>query len=208
MNIGIIGTGRIGGALAEKLSATGHQIGIANAHGPRSLEEKARSLGPDIRPMSVDEAARHGDLFIVSIPFGNYRTVPPEPLRGKIVVDTGNYYPERDGHFPELDDDLTTSTELLREHLQGARVVKAFNAVRWTVLRDEGEPRGARGRLAMPLAGDDPEAKRVVAGLIDETGFDPLDVGDLAHGGRRIQPGAAIYVAHLSAEEMRRRLAA
>jgi 8-hydroxy-5-deazaflavin:NADPH oxidoreductase len=208
MNIGIIGTGKIGGTLAEKLAAAGHRVGIANAHGPRSLEERARSLGRNVCAMSVDEAARHGDVVIVSIPFGSYRTVPPEPLQGKIVVDTENYYPERDGRFPELDDDTTTSTEMVREHLKGARLVKAFNAVRWTVLKDEGEPRGAVGRLAMPLAGNDPDAKRTVAGLIDEIGFDPVDVGDLAHGGRRIQPGAPVYVAHMSAEEMRRRLAA
>jgi 8-hydroxy-5-deazaflavin:NADPH oxidoreductase len=208
MNIGIIGTGKIGGTLAEKLAATGHDVGIANAHGPRSLDEKARDLGSKVCPMTVEEAARHGDVVIVSIPFGNYRTVPPEPLRGKIVVDTENYYPARDGHFPGLDDDSTTSSELLREHLPGARVVKAFNAVRWTTLKDEGKPLGAPGRLAVPLAGDDREAKRVVERLIDEIGFDPVDVGDLAHGGRRIQPGAPVYVAHLSAEEMRRRLAA
>ncbi len=208
MNIGIIGTGKIGGGLAEKLSVAGHDVGIANAHGPRSLDEMARDLGLRACPMTVDEAARHGEVVIVSIPFGKYRTVPPEPLRGKIVVDTGNYYPDRDGHFRELDDDSTTSTELLSEHLPGARIVKAFNAVMWTTLRNEDRPRGTVGRLAMPLAGDDPEAKRVVAGLIDEVGFDPVDVGDLAHGGRRIQPGAPIYVAHMSAEEMRRRLAA
>jgi 8-hydroxy-5-deazaflavin:NADPH oxidoreductase len=208
MNIGIIGTGKIGGALAEKLVAAGHDVGIANAHGPRSLDEMARALGLRACPMTVDEAARHGEVVIVSVPFGNYRTVPPEPLRGKIVVDTENYYPERDGHFQELDDDSTTSSQLLREHLPGARVVKAFNAVMWTSLKGEGKPLGAVGRLAMPLAGDDAQAKRVVADLIDEVGFDPVDVGDLAHGGRRIQPGAPVYVAHMSAEEMRRSLAA
>jgi 8-hydroxy-5-deazaflavin:NADPH oxidoreductase len=208
MKIGIIGSGRIGGTLAGKLSAAGHEVGLANAHGPRSLEEKARDLGPGVRPMTVEEAAGYGEVVIVSIPFGSYRTVPAEPLRGKVVVDTGNYYPERDGHFRELDDDSTTSTELVQEHLRGARVVKAFNAVRWTVLQDEGESRGAAGRLAMPLAGDDRDAKLVVAGFIDEIGFDPVDVGDLAHGGRQIQPGAPVYVAHMSADEMRRRLAA
>jgi 8-hydroxy-5-deazaflavin:NADPH oxidoreductase len=208
MNIGIIGTGKIGGTLAEKLSAAGHDVGIANAHGPRSLDEMARDLGLRACPMTVDEAARHGEVVIVSIPFGKFRTVPPEPLRGKIVVDTENYYPDRDGRFRELDDDSTTSTQLVLGHLPGARLVKAFNAVMWTTLRDEGRPLGAMGRLAMPLAGDDLDAKHVVAGLIDEVGFDPVDVGDLAHGGRRIQPGAPVYVAHMSAEEMRRRLAA
>jgi len=208
MNIGIIGTGKIGGTLAGKLVAAGHDVGIANAHGPRSLDEKARELGLHACPMTVDEAARHGDVVIVSIPLGDYRSVPPEPLRGKIVVDTENYYPQRDGHFAELDEDRTTSTELLRDHLPDARVVKSFNAVRWDTLRDAGKPSGEAGRIAMPLAGDDTEAKRIVAGLIDQIGFDPVDVGDLAHGGRRIQPGTPAYVAHVDAEEMRRRLAA
>ena len=120
MNIGIIGAGKIGATLAEKLAAAGHDVGIANAHGPRSLDEKARDLGLHVCPMTVDQAVGHGDVVIVSIPFGNYRTVPAQPLRGKIVVDTENYYPERDGHFPGLDDDSTTSTQLLREHLQAA----------------------------------------------------------------------------------------
>lgn len=208
MKIGIIGTGHIGGTLAAKLAKAGHSVGMANAHGPQSLQERARSLGDNVCAMTVHEAAKHGEVVIVSIPFGAYRAVPAEPLRGKIVVDTENYYPDRDGRFEELDADRTTSSELLRDHLQTARLVKAFNAVRWTTLAQDDRPRGARGRIAVPLAGDDPDAKRVVAELIDQIGFDPVDVGDLAHGGRRIQPGSAIYVAHLSAEEMRRKLAA
>jgi 8-hydroxy-5-deazaflavin:NADPH oxidoreductase len=208
MNIGIIGAGKIGGTLGEKLAAAGHDVGIANAHGPRSLEDRARSLGENVCAMTVDEAAGHGEVVIVSIPFGNYRTVPPEPLRGKIVVDTENYYPDRDGHFPELDTDAATSTELLQRHLTGARVVKAFNAVGWTTLAEEGRPRGDADRIAVPYAGDDPDAKRVVSELIDQIGFDPVDVGDLARGGRRIQPGAPLYVVHLTAAEMKRRMAA
>ena len=131
-----------------------------------------------------------------------------EAVRSKIVVDTENYYPQRDGHFPELDEDRTTSSELLRSHLTGARIVKAFNAIRWDTLAEEGAPAGATGRLAIPLAGDDIEAKHLVEGLIDEIGFDPVDVGGLADGGRKIQPGTPLYVAHLTAAEMRDRLAA
>lgn len=208
MKIGIIGSGHIGGTLAEKLAAAGHDIGLANAHGPRSLERRAERMGQQVCAMTVDEAAEYGELVVVSIPFGSYRSVPVAPLAGKIVVDTDNYYPQRDGHFAELDDDSTTSSELLQRHLPASRVVKCFNAVRWDSLAGEGKPRGAAGRLAMPLAGDDTEAKRVVAGLIDEIGFDPVDVGDLAQGGRKIQPGASVYVAHLTASEMERRLAA
>jgi hypothetical protein len=208
MKIGIIGSGHIGGTLAEKLAAAGHEIGMANAHGPRSLERRAERLGDRVCAMTVDEAAAYGELVIVSIPLGSYRSLPAAPLAGKIVVDTNNYYPQRDGHLAELDADSTTSSELLQRHLPAARVVKAFNAVRWDTLAEEGRPHGAAERLAVPLAGDDAEAKGVVAGLIDEIGFDPVDVGDLAQGGRKIQPGAAVYVAHMTASEMERRLAA
>jgi len=208
MNIGIIGSGHIGGTLTEKLAAAGHNVGVANAHGPRSLEERAERLGERVCAMEVDEAARYGELVIVSIPFGSYRTVPAEPLAGKIVVDTENYYPQRDGNFAELDDDRTTSSELLQRHVPEAGVVKAFNAIRWDTLAREGRPRGAGDRLAIPLAGDDVEAKRVVSGLIDDTGFDAVDVGDLAHGGRRIQPGSSLYVVRLTASQMSDRLAA
>ncbi len=208
MKIGIIGAGHIGGTLVEKLAAAGHDVGVASAHGPRSLDDRARHLGENVRAMTVDGAASFGDVVVVSIPFGVYRTVPAAAVRGKIVVDTENYYPQRDGQFPELDEDRTTSSELLRSHLRDARIVKAFNAIRWDTLAQEGVPSGAAGRIAIPLAGDDIEAKHVVEGLIDEIGFDPVDVGGLADGGRKIQPGTPLYVAHMTAAEMRDRLAA
>jgi 8-hydroxy-5-deazaflavin:NADPH oxidoreductase len=208
MKIGIIGAGHIGGTLVEKFAAAGHDVGVASAHGPRSLDDRVRHLGENVHAMTVDGAASHGDVVVVSIPFGVYRTVPPEAVRGKIVVDTENYYPQRDGQFPELDEDRTTSSELLRSHLRDARIVKAFNAIRWDTLAQEGVPTGTSGRIAIPLAGDDIEAKHVVEGLIDEIGFDPVDVGGLADGGRKIQPGTALYVAHMTAAEMRDRLTA
>ena len=208
MNIGIVGSGHIGGTLAGKLAQVGHDVALANAHGPQSLQERLENMGDRVRAATVEEAERFGEVVIVAIPFGQYRTLSPELLRGRIVVDTGNYYPQRDGNFAELDDDATTSCELVAEHLQGARVVKAFNALRSDVLRDEGKPVGAPSRLAMPLAGNDAGAKHVVAGLIDQIGFDPVDLGSLAEGGRRIQPGSPVYPARLTALEMVQRLAA
>ena len=207
MKIGIIGSGHIGGTLATKFAQAGHLVGMANARGPHTLQDRAKSLGDRVCSMTVEEAARFGEVVVVSIPFGQYHTVPVRQLTGKIVVDTGNYYPGRDGRFPGLEEGRTTSSEMVADHLAGARLVKAFNAVRWDTLRDESRPRGAPDRTAIPLAGDDDEAKRVVADLIDEIGFDPVDVGDLASG-RRIQPGTPVYVAHLTAPEMTRRLAA
>jgi predicted dinucleotide-binding enzyme len=157
--------------------------------------------------VTAAEAARFGDAVVVSVPFGRYRELPTEGTAGKVVIDTNNYYPRRDGHFEELDDDRTTSSELLQAHLAGARVVKAFNAIVWTRLRDDGRPAGDGGRLGIPLSGDDEQAKRTVAELIDQIGFDPVDSGTLAEGGRKHQPGSPAYTEGLPTGELRARLA-
>jgi predicted dinucleotide-binding enzyme len=156
--------------------------------------------------MTVEDAARFGEVIVVSIPFGHYREVPADAVGHKLVVDTNNYYPERDGHFPELDDDSTTSSELLQAHLPDARVVKAFNAISWTNLRDAGRTAGDAERLGIPFSGDDERAKRTVAELIDEIGFDPVDAGTLAQGGRKHQVDAPAYGKGLPTAELRSRL--
>jgi hypothetical protein len=120
----------------------------------------------------------------------------------------GPYYAQRDGHFEELDSDRTTSSELLQAHLPGARVVEAFNAILWTRLRDDGRPVGDGERIGIPISGDDEQAKRTAAELIDRIGFDPVDAGTLAEGGRKHQPGSAAYTEGLPTAELRRRLAA
>jgi len=157
--------------------------------------------------MTVEDAERFGEVVVVSIPLGRYRDVPTDAVQGKVVIDTNNYYPQRDGQIPELDDDSTTSSELLQTHLPGARVVKAFNAIVWTKLRDDGRPAGDPDRLGIPISGDDEEAKRTVAELIDEIGFDPVDAGTLAEGGRKHQVGAPAYTQGLPTAELRARLA-
>jgi hypothetical protein len=145
-------------------------------------------------------------VVVVSVPFGRYRDLPTEGLEGKIVIDTSNYYPQRDGSFAELDDGRTTSSELLQEHLR-ARVVKAFNSVNWVRLRDESRPADDPNRIGVPISGDDPEAKSVVADLIDQIGFDAVDAGSLGDGGRKHQPGTSIYGADLPTAELRAQLA-
>ena len=127
--------------------------------------------------MTAEDAARFGDVVVVSVPFGRYLELPTDGVAAKVVIDTNNYYPGRDGHFEELDSDRTTSSELLQAHLSGARVVKAFNAIHWESLRELGRPSGDPQRIGIPISGDDEKAKRIAADLIDQIGFDAVDAG-------------------------------
>jgi 8-hydroxy-5-deazaflavin:NADPH oxidoreductase len=207
MRIGIIGAGHIGSTLARHFAAAGHEVAISNSRGPETLRELAAELGEHVRAMTAGEAARFGEIVVVAIPFKNYKDLPADELAGKIVIDANNYYASRDGHFPDLDDDRTTSSELLAQHLAGASVVKAFNSMRWTTLRDNARPSGATGHLGIPISGDDEEAKQVVDDLIAEIGFDGVDAGSLAGGGRKHQPGAPVYGAELPSAELASRIA-
>ena len=208
MKIGIIGAGKIGGTLARHFVAAGHDVAVSNSRGPETLAGLVAELGGGAQAMTADEAARFGEVVVVSVPFGRYRELPSEAVAGRVVIDTSNYYPQRDGQFEELDTDRTTSSELLQAHLSGARVVKAFNAIVWTRLRDDGRPAGEGERVGIPISGDDEQAKRTVAGLIDQIGFDPVDAGTLARGGRKHQPGAPAYTQGLHTEDLRARPAA
>lgn len=207
MRIGIVGTGHIGGTLAQHLVRVGHEVAISNSRGPDTLEALVAELGPGTRAMTAEEAAAFGDLVVVSVPFGRYRELSARGVRGKVVIDTNNYYPGRDGSFSELDGDRTTSSERLQEHLPDARVVKAFNAIQWQHLRDYGKPPHDPERIGIPISGDDQDGKETVATLIDEIGFDAVDAGSLAEGGRKHQPGSPVYAADLTTNELRARLA-
>jgi predicted dinucleotide-binding enzyme len=208
MRIGIIGAGHIGGTLARLFVAAGHEVAVSNSRGPETLAGLVEELGGGAQAMTAAEAARFGDVVVVSVPFGRYRELSGDALAGKVVADTNNYYPQRDGHYEELDRDRTTSSELLQAHLPGARVVKAFNAIVWTRLRDDGRPAGDPERVGIPISGDDEQAKRTVAELIDEIGFDAVDAGTLAEGGRKHQPGSPAYTQGLATGELRARLGA
>ncbi len=207
MQIGIIGAGHIGGTLARLFVKAGHDVAISNARGPATLTDLVAELGPHARAATPAEAAAFGEVVVVSVPFGHYREMPVENLAGKIVIDTNNYYPNRDSHFEELDTDRTTSSELLQHHLRGARVVKAFNTMQWTHLGSLSRPPGAPDRFGIPISGDDATAKATVAKLIDQIGFDAVDAGTLAQGGRRHQPGTSVYGVDLPAATLRERLA-
>lgn len=202
MRIGIIGTGRVGSTLARRFAAAGHQVTVSNSRSPDTLRDLTAELGPDVAASTPAGAARSGDVVVVSVPFGAYRDLPTGDIADKVVVDTGNYYPDRDGHVTDLDSDRTTSSELVAGHLRGARVVKAFNAMYWNHLRDLGRPDGDPERLGIPISGDDPAAKQIVSTLVDDIGFDAVDAGTLAEGGRKHQPGTPVYTTDLPTNQL------
>ncbi len=205
--IGFIGAGHIGSQLARLAVAHGHEVVLSNSRGPETLAALVAELGPRARAATPVEAARAGDVVVVTIPLKNYRSVPVEPLAGKIVIDTNNYYPQRDGHIPELDNESTTTAELLQAHLKTSKVVKAFNHLYAAALTTDGQPAGTPNRRALVIAGNDAGAKAVVSRLIDEFGFDVVDAGPLEEGWR-IQVGTPGYGPRRNADELRRDLAA
>ena len=208
MRIGIVGAGNIGGTLAKHFAQAGHEVAVSNSREPETLRDLVDELGERGQALTPTEAIAFGEVVVVSVPLGRYRELPVEGTEGKIVIDTNNYYPNRDGNLEELDSERTTSSELLQAHLKGARVVKAFNAIYWMRLRDLSRPAGDPERIGIPISGDDKEAKRIVAELIDEIGFEPVDAGTLAVGGRKHQPGTPVYTSDLRASELRVKLQA
>jgi predicted dinucleotide-binding enzyme len=181
---GFVGSGNIGSTVARLAVAAGHDVVLSNRRGPETLAALVAQLGTRARAATPDEAAAAGDVVVVTIPLRNYRDVPVAQLRGKVVIDTMNYYPQRDGHVPELDDESTTTSELLQAHLPESRVVKAFNNIFFGHLATLARPTGAPDRSALAIAGDDPGAKATVAGLLDAIGYDALDLGALSEGWR------------------------
>ena len=189
--IGIIGAGRVGSQIARLAVENDYDVVISNSRGPETLSPLIADLGPKARAATAVEAAKAGDIVVVSVPLKNYRKVPIEPLAGKIVIDTDNYYPERDGHIAELDNESTTTSELLQAHLPTSKVVKAFNHIYAADLTTHGQPAGAKNRRALVVAGDDKDAKASVTRLLDQFGFDTVDAGPLKEGWRiqRDTPG-------------------
>lgn len=203
MRIGVIGSGKIGSTAARLFARAGHQVAIANSRGPETLSDLVEEIGENATAATLEEAATFGEAVLVAIPFGAYRDLPADALGGRVAIDAMNYYPSRDGNLAELDDDSTTSSELLAAHVSNAKVVKAFNTMNWQVLGERGKPGGGGDRLAIFIAGDDADAKSLIAGLIDDIGFVPVETGDLAEGGRRQQPGSPIYNQPVTESEAR-----
>jgi predicted dinucleotide-binding enzyme len=190
--VGIIGVGNIGGTVARLAVRAGYDVVVSNSRGPDTLAGLVAELGPRARAAVVTEAAAAGDLVVVSVPFKAFRDLPAAELAGKPVLDTGNYYPQRDGRHPELHAGTTTSSELVQGHLAGSRVVKVFNDIYWEHLRDLARPAGAADRSALTIAGDDADAKRAATDFLAAIGYDTVDIGTLADSWR-VEPDRPAY---------------
>ncbi|HEU5003653.1 MAG TPA: NAD(P)-binding domain-containing protein [Actinomycetota bacterium] len=206
MKIGIIGAGHIGATLTRRFAAVGHDVAVANSRGPETLADLAAETGA--RAVPVTEAAAGAEVVVVTIPEKAIPALPDGVLDGAapgaVIVDTGNYYPQRDGRIDAIEAG-TTESRWVAEQL-GRPVVKAFNTIQSQHLLEHGKPTGTPGRIALPVAGDDPAAKAVVIALMDEIGFDGIDAGPLDESWRQ-QPGTPVYGADLDAEGARRALA-
>jgi predicted dinucleotide-binding enzyme len=205
--IGLIGAGHIGSQLARLAVKAGYNVVIGNSRGPESLADLVRELGPHARAATPEEVARAGDIVVVTIPLKNLGAVPVAPLAGKIVIDTLNYYPQRDGHIADLDNEKTTTSEMVQAHLPASRVVKAFNHIYAAELTTHGQPAASPNRRALAIAGNDPAAKREVTALLDRFGFDTVDIGPLSESWR-IQRDTPGYGPRRTAAELRTDLAA
>jgi predicted dinucleotide-binding enzyme len=206
MKIGIIGAGNIGGTLARRFKEAGHEVFIANSRGPASLAGLAKEIG--VKAATVKEAARSGEVVIVTIPLKNIRDLPKDLFEGVsanvVVVDTGNYYPQqRDGRIDAIENG-TPESRWVSDQL-GRPVVKAFNNIYAEHLLEYGRPRGAAGRIALPVAGDDKKAKDTVIRLLDEIGFDGVDAGTLDESWRQ-QPATPVYATDFDVEGVRKAL--
>jgi len=211
MRIGIIGAGNIGGNLTRRFTASGHEVRVANSRGPETLADLAKETGAT--PVTVDEAARGAEVVVVTVPLKSVPDLPNDLFAGAadgfVVIDTGNYYPQRDGRIAAIEDATEegglTESRWTERHL-GHPVIKAFNGTYAADLLDRPRPAGAADRMALPVAGDDEAAKRKVRALVDELGFDTVDAGGLDESWRQ-QPGTPVYGLRAGVAEVKRALA-
>ncbi|MGN7862606.1 NADPH-dependent F420 reductase [Microbacterium sp. 22303] len=204
--IGIIGAGHIGSAVAEALAGLGYDIVIANSRGPETLDALVTRLGPRVTASTATGAAEAADIAVITVPLKAVNDIPVAPLAGKIVLDTNNYYFERDGHIEALDRGETTTSQLLQDHLPDSKVVKAFNQIRAAEILTTGAPAGSPDRRALGTASDDDDAIAFVTDLYDRLGFDTVSAGPLSESWR-LERDRPAYVTRQNAEELRANLA-
>lgn len=203
MNIGIIGAGNIGATAARLWLNAGHEIAISNSRGPETLKDLVKELGAKAKAVTVKEAAQFGEVVLEAIPFGRYASLPAKELEGKTIISAANYYPQRDGR---IDLGGLSQSEFIAKHLPKVRLVKAFNTIYYQHLATMGDTTlPLEERIAIYVAGDDAEAKALVAKLIEEIGFAPIDTGSLANS-KVQEPGAAIYNKPMKAKEAKKLL--
>jgi 8-hydroxy-5-deazaflavin:NADPH oxidoreductase len=200
--IGIIGSGHVGTNLARAAITHGYDVVLSNSQGPASLTGLVADLGSRATAATPLEAARAADFAIIAIPITAVGQVPAEPLAGKVVIATTNYFPQRDGPIAEIDDGTTTAPGLLQAHLPASKVVRAFSMINAAEMSGDGHPNGDPKRRALALAGDDPAAKQLVAGLYNEFGFDALDLGGLDESWR-VDPGQPAFVTRQNLAELK-----
>jgi predicted dinucleotide-binding enzyme len=203
MKIGIIGAGNIGGTLARHFAKVGHQVAVSNSRGTASLTDLVRSIGPNACAMTVEDAAKFGEIILLAVPWRAPEALPPASLlAGKIVIDAMNPYSAA-GEIMDMGD-RNSSEEILRR-LPGVRLVKAFNTMYFKTLATESRP-AEKDRLVLFVAGDDAQAKSVVSALIEQLGFAPVDTGSLRECGRKQQPGSPIYNKPMTVSQAREAL--
>ena len=204
--IGIIGAGHIGSQIARKAVRLGYDVVIGNSRGPETLTELVAELGPHARAATAAEAGAAADFAVVTIPLKNYRALPAEALAGKVVIDTINYYWERDGHIPALDRGEATTSGLVQEHLKDSKVAKGFNHILAADITTTGSTAGTENRRALATASDHGDAAALVTRLYDEFGFDTVNIGPLAESWR-VERDRPAYVVRQNAEELAANLA-
>lgn len=204
MKIGIIGAGNIGATAAKLFNDVRYEVAIANSRGAESLDELSKKLGDNVNPMDIEDAAKFGEVVLVAIPFGKYKTLPANALANKIVIDAGNYYPNRDGTFEEIEIGKTTSSELVAEHLKDSIIVKAFNTIWSEHLKTQGDKdKPNSDRRVIFVCSDNVDAKHKVSEMIREIGFGAYDTGNLSEGGKTQAVGSAIYNRDLTVGEVK-----
>jgi predicted dinucleotide-binding enzyme len=203
---GIIGAGNIGGQLARALTGLGHDVVIANSRGPETLTDLINELGPKARAATAHEAAEAAEVAVVTVPLKALDAIPVEPLAGKIVIDTNNYYFERDGHIDALDKGETTVSEMVQAHLPQSTIVKGFNHIQAAQITTDGKPAGSPDRRALAVASDSPEAAEFLVKLYDDLGFDAVVIDSLAESWR-VERDRPAYVVRQNREELEENLA-